>query len=82
MESASGIHGYSLATIAEEVRRYGGFTNKLPISQVRDYFDPSDPIHGPGDDGAIVHAEDRKIVVCGEAPVSYTHLTLPTKRIV
>ena len=67
MGSASEIHGYSLATIAEEVRRYGGFTNKLPISQVRDYFDPTDPVHGPGDDGAIVHAGDQQIVVCGEA---------------
>lgn len=67
MASSPAIHGYSLDMIASEVRRSAGFENKLPISAVRDYFDASDPVHGPGDDGAIVHADGRNIVVCGEA---------------
>ncbi len=67
MGSTSAIHGYSLADIADKVRQYAGFTNKLAISQVREHFDPSDPVHGPGDDGAIVDANGQNVVVCGEA---------------
>lgn len=67
MSPDSTIHGYPLDGIVNEVRRYAGFTNKMPISSVRTFVDPSDPVHGPGDDGAIVHVDDRDIVVCGEA---------------
>ncbi len=67
MGSASEVHGYSLDTIVDKVRQYAGFTNKLAISQVRDHFDPSDPVAGPGDDGAIVNAGGQNVVVCGEA---------------
>ncbi len=61
------INGYTLQAIADEVRQYAGFKNKAPISAVRHFFDPSDPIHGPGDDGAVVDVDGHQIVVCGEA---------------
>jgi uncharacterized protein len=67
MPEASRVHGYGLDTIVDTVRQHGGFTNKLPISTVRQYIDTSDPVHGPGDDGAIVEVDGRHIVACGEA---------------
>ena len=67
MSNDSTIHSYTLDTVVDEVRRYSGFTNKAPISGVKAFFDPTDPIHGPGDDGAIVHVDDHNVVVCGEA---------------
>lgn len=61
------MHGYTLRDVVEEVRRHAGFVNKAPIAGVKAHFDPSDPIHGPGDDGAVVHVGDHNVVVCGEA---------------
>lgn len=61
------INGYTLRAIVDEVRHYAGFTNKAPISGVSQFFDPSDPIHGPGDDGAVVEVDGHQIIVCGEA---------------
>lgn len=67
MSETSNVHGYGLDTIVDAVRQHGGFTNKLPISTVRRYIDTSDPVHGPGDDGAIVEVDGLHIVACGEA---------------
>lgn len=67
MSPNSAIHGHELSAIVKEVREYAGFANKMPISAVRKFFDPSDPVHGPGDDGAIVEIGDHNVVVCGEA---------------
>jgi uncharacterized protein len=67
MGETSTIHGYGLDAIIDTVRRHAGFTNKLPISTVRRYIDTSDPVHGPGDDGAIIEVDGRHIVACGEA---------------
>ena len=67
MSPHSAIHGHELSAIVTEVREYAGFLNKMPISAVRKFFDPSDPVHGPGDDGAIVEVNGHSVVVCGEA---------------
>jgi len=66
-ERSTLIHGHRLDAIVAAVRDYAGFANKLPISSVRQFIDTSDPVHGPGDDGAIVEVDDSHIVVCGEA---------------
>lgn len=67
MTASASIHGYEIPTIIDAVRRHAGLINKQPISAVRRYFDPSDPVHGPGDDGAIIEVDGRHIVACGEA---------------
>ncbi len=61
------LGGYSLETIVQEVRSYAGMTGKKPISAVSNHLDTSDPVHGPGDDGAIVETNGVNIVACGEA---------------
>ncbi len=61
------IHGYTLGEIVAAVREHAGFTNKAPISAVGSWFDTSDPVHGPGDDGAVVEVDGRNIIACGEA---------------
>lgn len=67
MSSPAEVHGYTLDQIVEAVRGHTGVTGKGPITAVRDYIDPSDPIHGPGDDGAIVDVGGHHVVACGEA---------------
>lgn len=61
------IHGYTLGEIVVAVREHAGFTNKAPISAVGSWFDTSDPVHGPGDDGAVIEVDGRNIIACGEA---------------
>jgi selenophosphate synthetase-related protein len=56
-----------LDTIVIAVRKHNGLTGKRGISAARRFVDPSDPIHGPGDDGAIVEIDGRQVVACGEA---------------
>ena len=56
-----------LASLVEVLRAHTGLTGKQPIRLVTDYVDASDPVHGPGDDGAIVEIGDHKVVACGEA---------------
>jgi uncharacterized protein len=56
-----------LDAIVSVVRKHNGLTGKRAISAVRQFVDPSDPIHGPGDDGAIVEIDGRQVVACGEA---------------
>ena len=67
MTKADAVRGYSLAEIVAEVRRYAGVSGKGPIAAVSKVIDVSDPVHGPGDDGAIVEVGDHHVVVCGEA---------------
>ena len=59
--------GYSLDQIVDTVRAYAGVSGKGPIASVATMIDVSDPVHGPGDDGAIIEIGDRNIVACGEA---------------
>ena len=61
------LGGYDLETIVQEVRSYSGVVGKGSISAVAEHIDTSDPIHGPGDDGAIVETGGINIVACGEA---------------
>jgi selenophosphate synthetase-related protein len=67
MRARAEVRGYSLDKIVETVRHYAGVSGKGPISAIRASIDVSDPIHGPGDDGAIVEVGDHHVVVCGEA---------------
>lgn len=56
-----------LAAVVDVVRRHNGLTGKQIISVARQFVDPSDPVHGPGDDAAIVEIDGRLVVACGEA---------------
>lgn len=67
MTPTAKVRGYSLDEIVNQVRLYAGVSGKGPIAAVSAVIDVSDPIHGPGDDGAIVEVGDHHVVVCGEA---------------
>jgi selenophosphate synthetase-related protein len=56
-----------LDAVVSTVRQHSGLTGKQVISSICQFVDPSDPIHGPGDDGAIIPIGDQQIVACGEA---------------
>jgi selenophosphate synthetase-related protein len=56
-----------LDQIVAAVRQHAGVTGKRAIAKVCEFVDASDPVHGPGDDGAIVEIGERQVVVCGEA---------------
>jgi hypothetical protein len=56
-----------LDAVVATVRGHAGLTGKQPIAGVRHFVDASDPIHGPGDDGAVVEIASSHVVVCGEA---------------
>lgn len=56
-----------LSDVIDVVRRHTGVSGKQAISTVASYIDTSDPLHGPGDDGAVVELEGARVVVCGEA---------------
>lgn len=60
-------HTLDLDAVVATVRGHAGLTGKLPLNAIRPYVDASDPLHGPGDDGAIVEIDSRQVVVCGEA---------------
>lgn len=59
--------GVDLTSLAARIRNHAGLTGKQPIEAVSTVVDTSDPIHGPGDDGAIVEVGDQRVVACGEA---------------
>lgn len=59
--------GLDLDAVVATVRGYAGLTGKQPLNAIRQYLDASDPVHGPGDDGAIVDIASSQVVVCGEA---------------
>lgn len=67
MTTTANVREYSLTEIVDNVRRFAGVSGKGPIAAVSGAIDVSDPIHGPGDDGAIVEIGDHHVVVCGEA---------------
>jgi selenophosphate synthetase-related protein len=60
-------HELDLDRVVESVRTHTGLTGKRPIASVRPFVDASDPVHGPGDDGAVVELGQSRVVVCGEA---------------
>jgi selenophosphate synthetase-related protein len=53
--------------IVAAVRQHTGVTGKRPLANLRRFVDTSDPLHGPGDDGAVIDVDGRNIVACGEA---------------
>lgn len=55
------------AEVTAVVRRHAGVTGKEAITAVSRHLDVADPLHGPGDDGAVVELEGARAVVCGEA---------------
>jgi len=56
-----------LDAVVIAVRRHNGLTGKQVIGAARQFVDPTDPIHGPGDDGAIIEIGGQNVVACGEA---------------
>jgi uncharacterized protein len=56
-----------LDAITDTVRRHNGLTGKKVIAAACQFVDPHDPVHGPGDDGAIVEIGGQHVVACGEA---------------
>lgn len=56
-----------LDAVVDAVRRHNGLNDKQVIAAIRRFVDPSDPIHGPGDDAAIIQIGDQQVVACGEA---------------
>ena len=57
----------SVDEVVAVVRRHAGVSGKGAIAQVAGFVDASDPLHGPGDDGAVVELDGARAVVCGEA---------------
>lgn len=58
----------SPAQVAAAVRRHAGVTGKEAIAGISRHLDTTDPLRGPGDDGAVVDLEGgARAVVCGEA---------------
>ncbi|CAD0186819.1 Thiamine-monophosphate kinase [Ruegeria sp. THAF57] len=64
-----------LGSIVEAVRAYAGVTGKKAINGASRFVKPDDPIHGPGDDGAVVDVDGKHVIGCGEAilPAFYQH---------
>lgn len=56
-----------LDTIVDAVRAYAGVTGKKAINGASRFVIADDPIHGPGDDGAVVDVDGKQVVGCGEA---------------
>lgn len=57
----------SVDEVVAVVREHAGVTGKGAIAQVGQYFDTADPLHGPGDDGAVVELDGARVIACGEA---------------
>jgi len=57
----------SLDGLKQTLRDHAGLTGKQAIRTVSDYIDTSDPVRGPGDDGAVVATAGGNVVACGEA---------------
>lgn len=56
-----------LGELVRVVREHAGVAGKRHISAVRRILGTSDPLHGPGDDAAVVELDGARAVVCGEA---------------
>jgi len=57
----------SLDELRQTLRGHAGLTGKQTIRAVSDFIDTSDPLRGPGDDGAVVATAGGNVVACGEA---------------
>jgi selenophosphate synthetase-related protein len=57
----------SVDEVVAVVREHAGVTGKGAIAQVGRYFGTADPLHGPGDDGAVVELDGARVIACGEA---------------
>ena len=58
---------FPLSTLVDTVRRHNGVTGKKTISQANRFVMAGDPIHGPGDDGAVIDIAGQLVIGCGEA---------------
>lgn len=67
MLDPAAVSNLFLDDVVTAVRRHTGLTGKQVLAAVRQFVDISDPVHGPGDDGAIVEIGGHNIVACGEA---------------
>ncbi|MEX3010636.1 AIR synthase related protein [Hoeflea sp. TYP-13] len=56
-----------LDAVVSAVRNHTGVSGKQAINGASRFVDPVDPVHGPGDDGAIVDIASHQVVACGEA---------------
>lgn len=56
-----------LDEVVATVRDHTGTTGKRHIAAVRNHVDTSDPVHGPGDDGAVIEIGTQQVIACGEA---------------
>ena len=57
----------TLEELVAIVRAHPGLRNKAPIALVSEVLGASDPVAGPGDDGAVIVDGDATLVVGGEA---------------
>ncbi len=67
MNRTTDFSSLDLSHLVETVRNHTGTKGKGAISRASRFIRPNDPIHGPGDDGAIVEMAGQKVVACGEA---------------
>lgn len=67
MSSSASLSNPFLDGIVTTVRQHNGLTGKQGIAAARQFVDPTDPVHGPGDDGAIIEIGGQRVVACGEA---------------
>ena len=56
-----------LVSLRDVLRAHTGLTGKEPIKLIAEFLDTSDPIAGPGDDGAVVSVDGGQVIACGEA---------------
>ncbi len=56
-----------LSEITAFIRAHSGVTGKKAISGANRFIRKDDPLHGPGDDGAVVEMGGANVVGCGEA---------------
>ena len=58
----------SLADLVTAIRTHSGLAGKRVIEAVHRFVETSDPLRGPGDDGAAIPMSDgRSVIACGEA---------------
>lgn len=68
MSRTAPLRESSLAELATTVRTHSGLSGKQAIEAVHRFVEPSDPLRGPGDDGAMVAMSGgRAVIACGEA---------------
>jgi len=67
MSGSTDISNPFLDAVVVTVRRHNGFTSKQAIAAASQFVQPTDPVHGPGDDGAIIEIGGQHVVACGEA---------------